>query len=57
MGQREATVVLRLTESDARWLMRYPLHDFMHCGMAPADRIVKEIKHALAECDCGEVPR
>lgn len=58
---RHAKVTLTLREEDARWLL-----EVMHVGATSyagpearraASYITDEIKHALAECDCGEETR
>lgn len=52
---REATVVLRIREEDARWLF-----EKLAALIEPSEqeyRIERELRHALAECDCGEEAR
>lgn len=52
---RHATVTLTLREEDARWLLaRMTL---ALSSKAEPNRIVDELKHALAECECGEATR
>lgn len=55
---RHAKVTLTLREEDARALLRSvkyaSIGDFM---LDQRIRIVDEIRHALAECDCGEETR
>ena len=47
---REARVTLTLREEDARWLLE-------ELWLRHNRRLWEELKHALAECDCGEEGR
>ena len=49
---REATVTLTLREEDARWLLgRMTL---ALSSKPEPNRIVDELRHALAECECDK---
>ena len=53
---RPAKVTLTLREDDARWLLGSVSTDAEWRAGIPisvAERIRDELKHALAECECG----
>jgi hypothetical protein len=55
---RPPRVLVTMRETDAHWLVRY-LRGRELNAHAPSERIVAELRHALADCDCAhcEAPR